>query len=507
MYDGNHLARTLRAASVGRESAPFSTDPATGQATSLGELWTNAARVASALVNLGVKPGERVAVQAEKSLEVLELYLGTILAGAIHLPLNTAYTAAEVGYFLGDASPRVFVCDPSRQEALAEVTGAAKIETVLTLDAEGNGTLKERAKAADPISEAVARGRDDLAAFLYTSGTTGRSKGAMLTHGNLASNAETLRDLWQFTDSDVLIHALPLFHTHGLFVAVNITLAAGGALVFHRAFDAGAIIGDFARATTLMGVPTFYTRLLQHPDLSQDVASKMRLFVSGSAPMLTETHRAWQSCTGHTVLERYGMTETGMNTSNPFEGMRKPGTVGVPLADVELRIATAEGDILPQGQIGGIEVRGPNLFKGYWNMPEKTAEEIRPDGWFITGDLGQIDEDGYVTIVGRSKDLIISGGYNIYPKEIETAIDQVKGVVESAAFGIDHADFGESVAVAVVREPGGSVTEDDIMNAISTELARFKLPRKIFFLDALPRNTMGKVQKNILRSDYTSLSG
>ncbi|MGJ8544104.1 MAG: malonate--CoA ligase [Sulfitobacter sp.] len=502
MYDGNHLAQTLRAAVIGRESAPFSTDPATGQVTSYAQLWQSAERVASALINLGVEPGDRVAVQADKSLGILELYLGTILAGAIHLPLNTAYTAAEVGYFLGDASPRVFVCDPARQDELAEVIGTAKIQTVLTLDGDGNGSMRQAASDAQPLRNPVARGEDDLAAFLYTSGTTGRSKGAMLTHGNLASNAKVLRDLWQFTHDDVLIHALPLFHTHGLFVAINITLVAGGAIIFHRGFDPDAIIADFARATTLMGVPTFYTRLLAAPDLTKDAVAKMRLFVSGSAPMLTETHHEWQSRTGHTVLERYGMTETCMNTSNPFDGLRKPGTVGLPLEGVELRIATPEGEIFPQGEIGGIEVRGPNLFKGYWNMPEKTAEELRADGWFITGDLGQIDEDGYVTIVGRSKDLIISGGYNIYPKEIEMLIDEVPGVVESAAFGIPHADFGESVAVAVVQEPGGTLTADDILASISTDIARFKIPRKIFFLDALPRNTMGKVQKNVLRTSH-----
>ncbi|KZY03682.1 MULTISPECIES: malonate--CoA ligase [unclassified Sulfitobacter] len=500
MYDGNHLARTLRAASSGRESATFSTDPATGQTTSSGALWERAERVASALVSLGVEPGDRVAVQAEKSLGVLELYLGTILAGAIHLPLNTAYTAAEIGYFLSDASPRLFVCDPSRQNEFADVISGAEIKSVLTLDADGNGSLTEKVESAAPFQEPAPRGADDLAAILYTSGTTGRSKGAMLTHGNLASNAETLRDLWQFTKEDVLIHALPLFHTHGLFVAINITLVAGGAILLHRAFDPDAILADFNRATSLMGVPTFYTRLLAHPDLTQDSIASMRLFVSGSAPMLADTHREWQARTGQTVLERYGMTETCMNTSNPYEGVRKPGTVGLPLKGVELRITTAKGKVLPRGEIGGIEVRGPNLFKGYWNMPKKTAEEMRPDGWFITGDLGHIDDDGYVTIVGRSKDLIISGGYNIYPKEIEATIDQIEGIVESAAFGVPHADFGESVAVAIVREAGGTISADDIMAKISGELARFKLPRKIFFVDALPRNTMGKVQKNLLRS-------
>ena len=504
MYAGNHLAQCLRAASIGREEKPFSMEPATGSMVSYAALWHNAERVAGALVALGVQPGDRVAIQAEKSCSVLELYLGTILAGAIHLPLNTAYTPAEVGYFLTDASPRIFICDPAKQADLSQVAQSAGVETVLTLDAEGNGSLTQSVQAAAPIDKPVPRAADDLAAFLYTSGTTGRSKGAMLTHGNLASNAETLCDLWQFSRDDVLIHALPLFHTHGLFVAINMTLVAGSSILLHRSFDADAIIADFPRATVLMGVPTFYTRLLAHPGLNHDAAATMRLFVSGSAPMLTDTHHAWQSRTGHIVLERYGMTETYMNTSNPSSGTRKPGTVGLPLAGVELRLTDADGNVVPQGEIGGVEVRGPNLFKGYWNMPEKTAAEIRPDGWFITGDMGQLDSDGYLTIVGRSKDLIISGGYNIYPKEIETLIDAIDGVVESAAFGIPHPDFGESVAVAIVCEPNAKITDETILKVLSTDLARFKLPRQFHFLDSLPRNTMGKVQKNILRDRHVS---
>jgi malonyl-CoA/methylmalonyl-CoA synthetase len=499
MYSGNHLAHLLRAASVGRDDAVFSVDAQSGDETTYGQLWTNAEKAATALIDLGVKPGDRVALQADKSLRVLELYLGTLLAGAIHLPLNPAYTAAEVGYFLADASPRVFVCDPARQIELSEVIEKAMVESVRTLDGKGHGTLADAIDAATPIAQAVARDADDLAAFLYTSGTTGRSKGAMLTHGNLASNAGALCDLWQFTQDDRLIHALPLFHTHGLFVAINISLVAGSSIILHGGFDPQTILSDFKRATTLMGVPTFYTRLLAEDGLTQDTAGPMRLFVSGSAPMLTETHHQWQARTGHTVLERYGMTETCMNTSNPYDGQRKAGTVGLPLPGIEIRLAEADGTPTAKGETGGIEVRGPNLFKGYWNMPEKTAEEIRPDGWFITGDLGQLDDDGYLTIVGRSKDLIISGGYNIYPKEIETLIDAVDGVNESAAFGLSHPDFGESVAVAVVRTAQSTVTEQQIMDAIGPELARYKHPRKIFFLDALPRNTMGKVQKNILR--------
>ncbi len=498
MPDTNHLIDALRAASLGHDDAPFATDEA-GAVTTYGELWDGAARMASALMALGVEPGDRVAVQVGKSVAALEVYLGTVMAGGIHLPLNTAYTGAEVAYFLTDASPRVFVCDPATRDTLAPVAEAAGIGFVLTLDAHGAGTATDAMRAADALTQPVARGPNDIAAFLYTSGTTGRSKGAMLTHGNLVSNAEALRDLWRFTDADVLIHALPIFHTHGLFVAINVTLMAGGQVLLHRGFDADAVLADFPRATALMGVPTFYVRLLDLAGLTEAAARHMRLFVSGSAPMLTDTHLKWQARTGHTVLERYGMTETCMNTSNPYDGARKPGTVGLPLPGVEVRLADGGG---APGAPGGIEVRGPNLFAGYWNMPDKTAEDMAPGGWFRTGDIGELDADGYLTIVGRSKDLIISGGYNIYPKEIELLVDAVEGVIESAAFGVPHADFGESVAVAVVRAPGAALTEADVTSAVAPGLARYKHPRRVHFLDALPRNTMGKVQKAELRRRF-----
>ncbi len=504
MYSANHLASALRAASVGRDAAPFSTDAGSGEITDYAALWGQAERMTGALIALGVAPGDRVAMQVEKTIPALACYLGTLLAGAIHLPLNTGYPAAEVSYFLSDAAPRVFICDPAKLDALNPVAIDAGVAHVLTLDADGKGTMIDAAQDAPPLKNAVARSADDLAAFLYTSGTTGRSKGAMLTHGNLASNATVLRDLWQFTKDDILIHALPVFHTHGLFVAINVTLMAGGAIILHRSFDAGAVLADFPRATALMGVPTFYTRLLDQPGLTQESCAGMRLFVSGSAPMLTDTHQKWQARTGHTVLERYGMTETCMNTSNPFDGKRKPGTVGLPLPGVDLRLADADGNPVPAGEPGGIEVRGPNLFKGYWQMPEKTAADMRPDGWFITGDIGEIDADGYVTIVGRSKDLIISGGYNIYPKEIEALIDDIDGVVESAAFGVPDADFGESVSVAIVLEPKSTVTAEQIKGTIAPLLARYKHPRAIHMLDALPRNTMGKVQKNQLRDMFAT---
>jgi len=505
MYHGNTLATALRAASVGREDHVFATDQDTNAITSYGMLWDEAERIASALDTMGVQPGDRVAVQIEKSTSAIALYLGTVLCGAVHLPLNTAYMPTEVSYFLTDAAPVVFVCDPARLDTLQKVAAEAGTKTVLTLDANGSGTLTDAARAAQPIASAVTRGPEDLAAFLYTSGTTGRSKGAMLTHGNLISNALSLRDLWQFTDTDILIHALPIFHTHGLFVALNVTFLAGSQILLHRAFKPEKILANFAHATAMMGVPTFYTRLLDQPGLTPAATANMRLFVSGSAPMLTDTHERWTALTGHRVLERYGMTETNMITSNPYTGVRKPGTVGLPLPGVEVRLVDGTGNSPAVGDVGGIEVRGPNLFKGYWNMPEKTAEDMRPGGWFATGDIGQMDGDGYLSIVGRSKDLIIAGGYNIYPKEIEVLIDGLDGVVESAAFGVPHADFGESVAVAVVADPRVGLTPDQILAAISPNLARFKHPRHIHFVDALPRNAMGKVQKNQLRDGFAKI--
>jgi malonyl-CoA/methylmalonyl-CoA synthetase len=343
---------------------------------------------------------------------------------------------------------------------------------------------------------------DDLAALLYTSGTTGRSKGAMLTHGNLASNALTLRDAWGFSDADVLLHALPIYHTHGLFVSINVTLLAGARMLFLPRFEPDAVIAGLSRATVMMGVPTYYVRLLERPDFTREVCRHMRLFISGSAPLLEETFRAFEARTGQRILERYGMTETGMNTSNPLDGERHPGTVGPPLPGVEARVCEEQGRVLPTGEVGVLEVRGPNVFKGYWRMPEKTAEEFRDDGFFITGDIAKIDANGYVTIVGRAKDLIISGGLNVYPKEVESVIDGLRGVAESAVVGLDHPDFGEAVAAVVVRAPDASVSEDEIIAATRTQLAGFKVPKRVFFVDALPRNTMGKVQKNQLRDRY-----
>ena len=502
MYQGNHLAEKLRAASLGAENSLFLHNHQTGEEVSYKAFFANAERMAQALVDAGVKPGDRVAVQAPKTQAMLELYVATVLAGGVFLPLNTAYTASEITYFLTDAKPWIFVCDPKCEDELSAVAKDAGVDQVLTIGADEGGSLPERRDAAAPGFTPAPRGPDDLAAILYTSGTTGRSKGAMLTHRALASNAQTLKDSWHFSADDVLIHALPIFHTHGLFVATNITLLAGSSCIFMSKFDADDILGYMPDATVLMGVPTFYVRLLETEGLGK-ASVNMRLFVSGSAPLLAETHDRWRDVTGHAILERYGMTETNMNTSNPYDGDRRAGTVGFPLPGVEVIVTDpATGAPLPQGEIGVLEVRGPNVFAGYWKMPDKTAEELRDNGFFITGDLGRIDADGYVHIVGRGKDLIISGGYNIYPKEIELVIDDLPSVVESAVIGVPHEDFGEAVVAVIVAQDGVKISAKDVSNMIKDNLARFKQPKSIEFVQALPRNAMGKVQKNVLREAY-----
>jgi malonyl-CoA/methylmalonyl-CoA synthetase len=507
MYQENHLASRIRQASIGREDAPFLQIHSSGEIISYGMFFANAEKIAAALVRVGVKPGDRVAVQAPKTVAMLELYVGTILAGAVFLPLNTGYTASEIRYFLGDAAPKALVCDPRNLEALTPVATDCSVTTVWTLAADETGTLAQARDVEDAGFAAVARGESDLAAILYTSGTTGRSKGAMLTHLALASNSETLRGYWRFTADDVLIHALPIFHTHGLFVATNITLMAGGQAIFMAGFDAEAVLGQMPNATALMGVPTFYTRLLGLDGLGK-ATKNMRLFVSGSAPLLAETHDQWRAKTGHAILERYGMTETNMNTSNPYDGARRAGTVGFPLPGVEVIVADPEtGKPLPQGEVGVLEVRGPNVFAGYWNMPEKTAEELRENGFFITGDIAVIDDQGYVSIVGRAKDLIITGGYNVYPKEVELLIDATDDVLESAVIGVPHPDFGEAVVAVVVPAAGRSPDSATIKAAIAPELAKFKQPKQVILVDELPRNTMGKVQKNLLRRDFADLFG
>ncbi len=435
---------------------------------------------------LAVQPGDRVAVQLEKCIEYIELYLACVLAGAIFLPLNPAYTDAEMAYFLGDAEPALLVCDRSRFAGLSKVAGKAR---VVTLD-----RLIDSATHASGKFALATCDSNGIAAILYTSGTTGRSKGAMLSHGALASNAVVLAKHWRFTQDDVLIHALPVFHTHGLFVATNTVLVSGASMIFQQRFDSAEVVAGMPQATVLMGVPTFYTRLLAIDGLAK-AAQNMRLFVSGSAPLLAETHAQFKAVTGHAILERYGMTETNMNTSNPYAGERRSGTVGMALSGVEVRLTdVVEG-------IGSIEVRGPNVFSGYWRMPEKTAAELRPDGWFITGDLGSFDADGYLKIVGRTKDLVISGGFNIYPKELEEVIDAIPGVVESAVIGVPHPDLGEAAVAVVV----GDVESSQIMAVCAQLLAKFKQPKAVFLTKELPRNSMGKVQKMALRAEFADL--
>lgn len=503
MTDTNHLFAAFRAAMPPLDT-PLVYHPGGGEET-YGDALALSGRLANLFVARGVKPGDRIAVQVEKSWPALAVYLAAVRAGAVYLPLNTAYTLAEVEYFLSDAEPALFICRPEIEAEARKLAASLRVPCVETLGADGNGSLMEAAKSSPEAFDDVPRGPDDLGGILYTSGTTGRAKGAMLSHENLLSNARTLRDYWRFTKDDVLIHALPIFHTHGLFVASNIVLLAGARMIFCPKFDAKEALSLMPRATSLMGVPTFYTRLLDQPGLTREATAHMRLFVSGSAPLLAETHRAFKERTGHAILERYGMTETGMNTSNPYDGNRRAGTVGFPLPGIDLRIADPEsGKVLGTDEIGAIEVKGPNVFKGYWRMPEKTASEFR-DGFFITGDLGKIDADGYVHIVGRGKDLVITGGFNVYPKEVEGEIDALPGVVESAVIGVPHKDFGEGVTAVVVKSKDAPLTEADVHAALEKRLARFKLPKRVFFVDDLPRNTMGKVQKNVLRETYKDI--
>ena len=461
------------------------------------------AQLAGALIALGVRQGDRVAVQVDKSPEAILLYLACLRMGGVYLPLNTGYTGDEIRYFLGDAEPALFVCRPAVADEARRIAADTGCPAVVTLGSAADGSLMDEAESATP-HDAIAELTDrDLAAILYTSGTTGRSKGAMLTHRNLASNAETLVKAWHFSAEDRLIHALPIFHTHGLFVACNVTLMAGASMLFLPKFDADVIFEELPHGSVMMGVPTFYTRLVQDPRLTPEVTANMRLFVSGSAPLTAETHEAFEAKTGHAILERYGMTETNMNISNPYNGARRAGTVGMPLPGVEIRITDREtGDDVAPGEIGMLQIRGPNVFIGYWRMPEKTREELLEDGFFITGDLAMVDEQGYVHIVGRDKDLVISGGYNVYPKEIEQVIDELEGVSESAVIGLPHPDFGEGVTAAVVPQPGADLDEATIINHLQGKLAKYKQPKRVFFIDSLPRNTMGKVQKNELRRRF-----
>lgn len=470
---------------------------------SFAKLAGQTARFAHRLVETGLNPGDRVAAQVEKSSEVVALYLATVQAGGVFLPLNPAYTESELSYFIQDATPRVLICEPARETLFQRLRGSNA--TVLTLGTECDGTLIESAAALPEQFETRLRRPDDLAALLYTSGTTGRPKGAMLSHDNLLSNAQVLIDLWQITSEDVLIHALPIFHTHGLFVALNTALLAEARVHFLPRFDLNEIVGALPEATLMMGVPTFYTRLLSDSRLTHDLTANMRLFISGSAPLLAETHQEFTARTGHAILERYGMTETNMNTSNPYDGDRRPGTVGHPLPGVEVVVSDPEtGGALEPGQVGSVEVRGDNVFSGYWNKPDKTAEDLRDNGFFITGDLGSFSADGYLSIVGRAKDLIITGGLNVYPKEVEELLNQIPGVAESAVIGVPDADFGEAIVAVIVPRSQDAVTASTIEAEVKTQLARFKQPRRYEFVAALPRNAMGKVQKNVLRDQYTA---
>ena len=466
------------------------------------------ARIANLLGFLDLPPQSRVAVQVDKSVENLILYLAVLRAGHVYLPLNNAYQAAEIEYFIGNAEPALVVCSPKNFGWISKIAFQKGTRHVFTLGDDRTGTLLERAAAHSDDHEVVARKADDLAAILYTSGTTGRSKGAMLTHGNLLSNAQVLQRYWGWRAGDVLVHALPIFHVHGLFVASHGALINGSKMIWFSRFDPKATIARLPQASVFMGVPTLYVRMLGEAALTKKACASMRLFISGSAPLLTETFQAWKERTEHTILERYGMSETVMLTSNPYrdeDGQRLGGTVGFALPGVGVRVHDDKGGACPPGEIGGIEVRGPNVFAGYWRMPEKTAEEFTADGWFKTGDVGVIDESGRVTIVGRSKDLIISGGYNVYPAEIEGYINEMPGVAESALIGVPHPDFGEVGIAVIIAKPGETVSADEVIANLKSSLANFKIPKKCFVLAELPRNTMGKVQKNVLRDQYKSL--
>ena len=466
------------------------------------------AMIANLLQSLALPAGARVAVQTEKSVEALMLYLGVLRAGYVYLPLNTAYQSSEIEYFIGNAEPSVVVCSGKNFGWVSKIAFQAGTQHVFTLNEDRTGTLLERAQHHGVQHEPAQRSADELAAILYTSGTTGRSKGAMLTHGNLLSNAQTLHAYWGWRADDVLIHALPIFHVHGLFVASHGALLAGAKMIWFSKFDPRAVAARLPEATVFMGVPTLYVRLLAEPAVNRDSCARMRLFLAGSAPLLIETFNEWRNRTGHTIVERYGMSETAMLTSNPYhakDGDRRGGTVGFPLPGVGLRVHDDQGQPLPVGEIGGIQVKGPNVFVGYWRMPEKTKEEFTADGWFKTGDVGKVDERGYVTIVGRSKDLVISGGYNVYPAEVEGVINEMPGVAESAVIGVPHPDFGEAVVAVVVPRAGATLDGAGIITALKQRIANFKVPKQLFVVDELPRNTMGKVQKNLLREQHKGL--
>jgi malonyl-CoA/methylmalonyl-CoA synthetase len=500
----HNLYGILRTAFEHRLDSRFLCEPDAPPLT-YGEVDELSARYAGLLVSLGLETGDRVVVQVGKSSAAVAFYLACLRTGIVYVPLNTAYTTGELEHFLEDAQPRLFVGIPSRLAELGGLLDRTGVEFALTLDDEGGGTLADRTTGATAARELAPRQAGDTAAILYTSGTTGRPKGAMLSIGNLASNAQTLVNLWGWQDHDVLLHALPIFHVHGLFVALHCAMLGGSPVLFLPRFDTTAVRQSLPDATVMMGVPTFYTRLLEDPDFGKADCENMRLFISGSAPLLTSTFDGFAARTGHRILERYGMSETGMITSNPLHGERLAGTVGYALPGVDVRVIV-DGKVAPAGTVGGVEVRGPNVFAGYWQMPEKTAAEFTGDGYFCTGDLGSMAADGRLSLVGRARDLIISGGYNIYPKEIERCLDELDGVRESAVIGLPDADFGEKV-VAVIVADGQAPAEEDLLAGLADRLARFKQPRHFVFVDTLPRNTMGKVEKQRLRERYTDAPG
>ncbi len=495
-------------------AAGFPKDPAApclilpdGRVWTYGDIECASARMANMIVALGLKPGDRLAAQVEKTPEALVLYLASLRAGTVFLPLNPAYQRQELEHFLQDATPGLFVCRPPMRALADELAAAAGVAQVLELDDAGHGSLIDAAAPHADEFATARREKHDLAAILYTSGTTGRSKGAMLSHGNLAHNARTLHEYWHFRPGDVLLHMLPTFHVHGLFVACHTALLNGSAMFFEPKFDAARAMNLLPQSTVMMGVPTYYVRLLLDPGFTRDTCRRMRLFISGSAPLLRETFDEFKSRTGHTILERYGMTEGGMFTSNPYDGERRGGTVGFPLPGTAIRIVGAGGTPAKTGEVGGIQVKGENVFLGYWGMPEKTREEFTADGFFKTGDMGSWDTEYYITISGRSKDLVITGGLNVYPKEIEELIDALPGVAESAVIGLPHPDFGEAVTAVVVRQKnaeGKALSEDGIIAAVKDRLANFKVPKWVYLVDELPRNAMGKVQKNLLRQEYSA---
>ena len=473
-----------------------------GRTMTYGELDAAVARTANALLDTGVQPGDRVAVQVQKSVPSLFVYLACLRAGLVYLPLNTAYKSSELDYFLRDAEPGLVLVERENLAAMQSLADGSIGAPVMTIEGSEPTALAKRIANAPAQFHTHSSGADDLAVIIYTSGTTGRSKGAMVTHGNLVANARALTQSWHFDKDDVLLHALPIFHVHGLFVANHCALTTGACLLWHNRFDPKAVVADLGRASVLMGVPTFYVRLLGEAGLTRDACQRMRLFISGSAPLLAETHHEFEQRTGHRILERYGMSEAGMITSNPYDGERRPGSVGFPLPGVAVRVVDESGKRLPAGANGAIQIKGANVFSGYWRMPDKTREEFTDDGWFRTGDIGVFDKDGYLSIVGRAKDLIITGGYNVYPKEIELVLDELPGVSESAVIGVAHSDFGEAVTAVVVPKANSRLDESIIISELKSKLAGYKVPKRVHFVDSLPRNTMGKVQKNLLRERF-----